>query len=55
MVSEKFEFKNELLSKVVVFAREDVSLKVESLKVELDKLENSILHELCDIEEQFQW
>lgn len=52
---EKFDYKDELLSKVVQYAKEDVSLKIESLKIELDKLENNIFRELCEIEEQFQW
>ena len=50
----KLDYKEELLNKCVQFNKEDITLRVESIKCELEKFSHEMLGELDEIEETFE-
>ena len=50
----KLDYKNELLNKVVQFNKEDIEVKVESIKCDLDMFAHDMFQELSIVEETLE-
>ena len=50
----KFDYKNELLNKVIEFNKEDITVKVESIKCDLERFAHNMFNELSIAENTFE-
>ncbi len=50
----KFDYKNELLNKVIEFNKEDITVKVESIKCDLEMFAHNMFNELSVAEDTLE-